>query len=345
MATGIDIGETNGDGGIDSTTPAYDPTDIGSGGGTTVITGGGGGGGTTVIINPGSAPSSYVYEVAIIDNADGAAYTARNGSLINCHSSVAVFNRVYSYLAARTSSCFFVDCASNISGIGFGSAQNSSVWVTLCSASLSTINYLSNNSSSMIANQCASVFPVNNGVFVAESSTFTPFEFTTATTWWSTTKPYIVTHFAAYNNSFCNNSSTRLAQKITSGLSGPVVDTANISFFWSQIYEGTPGVQGPFPQLGGGTIFNSIGRLGSYRFVPYPHSVDYSNIVTGNGTIDGSASNLSATGLLAIISQGRENYRSVKPPSGVYLPEDGTGKVGPGGLTGAFSVFDLINSL
>jgi hypothetical protein len=108
-------------------------------------------------------------------------------------------------------------------------------------------------------------------------------------------------------------------------------------FMWSQIWH----VPGAFSAIS--RIFPTGGPTrASYRFVPLSHSTDYSNIVTGN-IVDSTS--LSSSGLLAVIAKDRVGYTSVKPPDGIFKPEDGSGITGLGGLTGFYSISDLITSL
>jgi len=317
--------------------PGNPDPDVGSGSGTTTT-----GGGTTVI-SGGDTPSSYQYDIISLYGGVGSAYLSMNNSSMSCNSSVAVFNRNNAFAALSTSTANYSNCCSYAANQGFIAANTSRIAASLCVASISAYNFKVNSSSSMYANLCASVFPSLFGIHASSTSTFSSNEMESMTFFWSTTGPVPV-HFSSSQNSYCTNSSTAMSTKTSAGLSGPLMNGKQVSFLWSQIYRDTTtgnGIQNtPIP----GNIFYANPKA-SYRYVPFQHSTDYSNI-TGSGLssiTDTTA--ISTTGIIQVIAMGRNCYTSVKPPDYLYPPEDNSGKVGVGGLTGAFSVSDLLSAL
>lgn len=308
--------------------------DIGSGG-TTV-------GGGTVVIQQGTAPTNYQYDIVSMYSGSGNAYLASKNSSISCHSSVAVFSRSGAFSALDTSNATLNNCCTYAAQTGFFANNTSHASVSNCVSSIANNNYRINASSSMYANLCASVFPVLHGVHVSNNSSWDSSEFETMTAFWATTSA-VPTHYRCAHNSFCNNSSLYLTSKSTAGLSGPFLNQGNISFIWSQIYEEDGGFKS---QNAARTIFpGAAAAAASYRFVPINHSIDYSNSTSvGQGDLNDAAT-ISRTGLFAMMAFGRDGYRSVKPPAYLYQPEDGSGSVGVGGLTGTFSAATLISAL
>lgn len=300
--------------------------------------GGGGAGGGVIIINPGSGgPSGYSYSVNTTLGLIGNAYVAFGTSKINCHSCVAVLNRHRAFSAAQNSSMTAVNCVSYACNRAFDSLASSFAYLTNCVGAISNLTYYMSDSSAIYAANCASIFPVSYGVAVDNNSNWKSTLYETATSIWSD-NPNVPTpvHFISENGSYCKNPCTTLTTVIESGLSGPVRINQPISFVWSQI-DPTLSINQ------NGLSIESPSNLASYHWVPIPHATDYSNVVGGD--VVTQTTTLSPTGLLAIIGNERTNYASVKPPAGIFPPEDGSGKVGPGGITGNFSVSSLIPTI
>jgi hypothetical protein len=323
--------------GVTSTTTNPDASqqgnDIGSGGGTST-------GGGTIVIAAGSPPNTYQYDVVSIADFTGHAYISFVGSVISCHSSVAVFNRNAAFSAASNSTGKMSNCVSYAAQAGFNSTNTSSLGIQNCVSSLAASNYNASASSSIDAAYSASVFPVLYGVNVNQNSSWNCTEFETMTSVWSTANfAPVPTHFKSSQNSYCENTSYSLSSKNTTGVTGAIIDTKPISFIWSQIWR-DPGTGLGYSNTT--TNYNILATLSaSYRYVPLSHCVDYSNIIQGTVT---DTSQLSSTGLLSVIAKGRAGYASVKPPSWLFPPEDNSGKVGAAGITGSFSISDLITS-
>lgn len=304
-----------------------------------VITSPGGG----EVITGGDTPASYQYEIISLYGGVGTAYLAMNNSSMSCNSSVAVFNRNNAFAAMSTSTANYSNCCSYAANQGFFSANTSRISAALCVASLSAYNYRVNSSSSMYVNLCASVFPALFGTHVSSTSTFSSNEFESMTAFWSTTGPVPV-HFSSSQNSFCTNSSIALSTKTTAGLSGPLMNGKQVSFLWSQIYRNAANGEGLQNLNTPNNIFYS-NPLASYRYVPFQHSTDYSNIATAGVGVIANGTDVSSRGIVQLLAMGRNCYTSVKPSDYLYPPEDNSGKIGVGGLTGAFSVSDLLSAL
>lgn len=334
---------------IDTTTGADSgggqPPDVGgqtdgsTGNDGTVVTSPGGG----EVITGGDTPASYQYEIISLYGGVGTAYLAMNNSSMSCNSSVAVFNRNNAFAVMSTSAANYSNCCSYAANQGFLSANTSRISAALCVASLSAYNYRVNSSSSMYVNLCASVFPALFGTHVSSTSTFSSNEFESMTAFWSTTGPVPV-HFSSSQNSFCTNSSIALSTKTTAGLSGPLMNGKQVSFLWSQIYRDAGTGLGLSNSNTPDNIFFAVPKA-SYRYVPFQHSTDYSNIATAGVGVIVNGTDVSSRGIVQLLAMGRNCYTSVKPSDYLYPPEDNSGKIGVGGLTGAFSVSDLLSAL
>ena len=117
-----------------------------------------------------------------------------------------------------------------------------------------------------------------------------------------------------------------------------------VSFLWSQIWKNRENDLG----IKQTELFDNIfyaKPLASYRYVPFQHSTDYSNIATAGMGVILNGGDVSSRGIVQVVAMGRNCYTSVKPPDYLYPPEDNSGKTGAGGLTGAFSVSDLLSAL
>lgn len=299
-------------------------------------------GGGTVIISPGAgAPSGYSYSVSTALGVIGNAYASFGTSKINCHSCVAVLNRHRSFGASQNSSANLTNCVAYGSQTGFNAIGSSFLIASTCVASICDSNYFSSNSSGIFVSRSASIFPIRYGATSVWNSSWNSTEYETATAYWSIDSiAPIPAHFYSQNGSYSRNPCTTLTTKSSAGLSGPNYSNFPISFVWSQIYRSTTDQSLTINQ--NGLSIASSGLLASYHWVPLSQATDYGNVVGGASVTE--STRLASTGLLAIIGNERTNYASVKPPSGMFLPEDGSGKQGAGGITGNFSVFDLITS-
>lgn len=299
--------------------------DIGSGG-TTTTNG-------IITIIPGNFMGSYEYDILSIFDVDGHAYYAGQGSNIESHSSVAAFNRNKGFSVNYTSTGNFVCCAAHAGQAGFLSNIGSSVVVRSSVAAINTTNYTSQNESVLHVLYSASVFPVLYGAVAARNSAVYLDEYETMTYYWST-NGVVPVHFASLDNSSIRNYSGSLTSKTSAGFSGPVMNNQSLSFIWSHINKS-------YPRLSSGGSISAPTTNCSYRYVPFHHSVDYGNVVGGASTINDSTP-MSTSGLLAVISQERVNYASVKAPAYLFQPEDGSGIIGQGGITGPYSTAFLL---
>lgn len=340
--------------GLDTTTTGNDAgsgsgqqdTDIGSGGTTTV------GGGNTVVSSGSGAGSTYQFEIISMHGGAGNAYLASNNSTISCNSSVALMNRNNAFSCISQSSGNFSNCCNYVAQIGFNAQGTSRLSTYMCCSSLSTYNYNARASSSLSASVSTSVFPIEVGTRASQTSSISLFEFESMTSFWATNNngAPIPTHFVSEKNSFIENSSRELTTKTITpinGLSGPVLNGKPISFMWSQIWvdpiTGLSISNSPPPS----SLFSSP-QAASYRYVPFTHSLDYSNIVSaaGDGTILNSSVSADTTrGLISLLAFGRNCYTSVKPPAYMFPPEDRSGVVGIGGLTGTYTLSNLLGAL
>jgi len=322
---------------VDTTTSENNSTT--TGGGLDVGSGGSSSGGGTVVITQGTPPATYQYDILSLSDASGNAYISYNGSNMTCHSSVGVFNRNGTFTSAYNSTIQTANCVAHASQTGFNATQTSSMQIGNSVSALCASNYNANASSSINSRYSASVFPVRYGVNISNNSAWYSSEFESMTSFWSTDSEAVPTHFRSSDNSYCQNNSTALTTKAPVGLSGPVLDAKPLSFVWSQIWRDSNAVG-----FATDTAKFNIAATpsASYRYVPFSHAVDYSNVVGGDSVTN--TSTLSSTGLLALIAKGRAGYASVKPPSYLFPPEDGSGKTGPGGITGNYTVDALLTS-
>jgi len=288
------------------------------------------------VVNQGSfATTSYQYEIVSTQVVSGHAYLAWNSSSMRCNSSVAVLSRSNAFSSIKDSSADLTSCAALIAQRGVAIMYSSSAIIRGSVSTQCDTNFLCSNSSSINAVRSASVFPLRFGVETNHNSSFMPVDFESTTFNFNSMNVLPTpTHFRSINNSYCDNVSFSLTGRtLSAGFSGQRVESKPLNFVWSQISTSVTGT----------AAANILGNpAASYRFVPFSHSVDYSNIVTSSVV---QASTLSPTGLLSVISRGRDCYASVKPPPFMFKPEDASGNTGlGGGLTGDFSIFDLITS-
>jgi len=299
-------------------------------------------------VSPGSFNySSYQYDIVSSQMSTGRAYHAVSSSSMKCNSCVAVFNRVNGFATAQNSSAQIYGCAVLISVNAYTAAYTSSNIVRNSVASWSESSFYAQNSSSLVIQKSASVFPIRFGVNIAWNSTCTLQDYESMTMNFNSTNLYPTpTHFRSMYNSSVDNASYSLSSKgISAGTSGPFVNSRSINLLWSQVVNPASAFAGAF---GGTAAANILGNpSASYRYVPFSHSLDYSNIFVNSVSPPavGTSSPISTTGLLSLLARGRDCYVSVKPPASMFKPEDLSGNTWTTGLTGDYSIFDLINSL
>lgn len=353
----IDTTTTNNDLGSSSGSSGGD---VGSGG-TTINSNG------STTINSGSAAgnNNYLYEIVGLHTGIGGAYLATNSSNLSCNSSVAVMNRNSAFICSNTSTANLSNCASYVAQSGFKAIGTSRLFAQMSMSSMATYNYIANTSSSINTNTSMSVFPLNIGQAAYGSSSIANVEYESMTSYWGNNSGGagdgpVPTHFLSTNNSYIENRCNPLSQKISvvrtfvpgpptssyiqPGLSGPIVEGRNLKFLWSQIYNpnGGPGLN----LLSPNNIFFSQAKA-SYRFVPFSQSLDYGNIVSFS-TIQAnfiSAGEDTTRGLISLLAMGRNCYTQVKPPAEMYLPEDKSGNRYSNGLTGPYTMSDLLGNL
>lgn len=294
-------------------------------------------------IQQGNAPTTYDYQIVTQNAAIGGSYVAAQNSNITCNGSVAVFSRLCSFLVTNTSSGNINACSAYIGNFGFSASKSSSIDLISSVSSIHKFNYYSGTNSSLVTKFCTSSFPFDFSQYAAFNSSITNLEFETMTRWWDDDTGSNAVHFGSFANSFVQNASTSMAGfTIPSGFSGGIVGTQPLRFIWSEIYR-PPNVS---------TTSTNLGTPGyaSYLFVPFPHSIDYTNVgsVSGsNGTQVGGSSNPSGffPGLSALIAY-RNNYQSVKPPLGMFPPENGAAFTSEGGslVTGSYSLATLVQN-
>lgn len=295
-------------------------------------------------VNVGSINFPYQYDIVTTQKVVGNAYLSSASSSIKCVSSVALLSRNFAFASLKNSSLEMNSCVTNIAQRGICALYSSTATVKNCVSCLSDINYLSINCSSLILQESASMLPFRYGVDSQYDSSVSLQDFETVTANFagpfsiqSTVIP-VPTHFRSTYNSFIENTSYALSTKpLASGFSGPDLISKPLNLVWSQIttsiFAGTTAAT------------NVLGiPMASYRYVPLSHSLDWSNIYPP--TVAVATQNPQGSAFLAMLTRPRNNYISVKPPPNMFKPEDNSGLTGINtGLTGDFSIFDLINSL
>lgn len=327
------------------TSTGFGSGDVGSGG-TTVNSNG------TVTINPGSAAgnSDYEYEIVGLLNGVGSAYIANNNSNLACNSSVAVLNRNSAFAAMNSSSANLSNCANYVSQFGYMAFGTSKLSTQMCVSSIATYNFYAKYSSSVYTNTSMSVFPLNTGQAAFGNSSIGNVELESMTAFWGNNTINdgpVPTHFLSTHNSYIENRADPMSARIRvvgssqqPALSGAIVEARNIKFLWSQIFIS-------FPTIFTSSIFSSNARA-SYRYVPFSQSLDYGNIVNNGGSITvnfSSAGEDTIRGLISLLATGRNCYTSVKPPAFMYPPEDKSGVRYEGGLTGPYTMSQLLGYL
>jgi hypothetical protein len=336
MGFGVDSTTSTGDGGSTGSDP--NPSSGGGGGGTEEqppLNQSGDGS-----IQQGSAPSSYDYQIVGQNAAVGGSYVAAQNSNITCNGSVAVFSRLCSFLITNTSSAILNACSSYVGNFGYAAAKASSIDIISSVASVHKFNYYAGSNSTIVTKFSQSVFPFDFSQYAAFNSSVTNLEFESMTRWWDDDTGANAVHFGSVASSYIQNQSSALANlNIPSGFSGGIVGTQPLRFVWSEIFKP------PSP-----AATTSLGNPGyaSYGFVPFAHSLDYINFVNSQTELGGSNIETRFPGLAAIITF-RNNYQSVKPPPGMFKPEDGSGSTALGGAnnnvtTNAYSLSTLISN-
>jgi hypothetical protein len=300
--------------------------------------GGGGNGSSDPSVPQGVAPANYDYDIVSDGSSTGASYFVSNSSSMTSNQCVAIMSRVSAFSTNRTSSSTLNSCVASAGNFGFVTTQNSSMRSNYCIASLHKFNYYAAMASSIDANYCCAVFPFDYNVYCNANSSFNPVEFESATVFWSDDWSSFPIHFGAFGNCIVYNNSDATATRTTpSGFSGGIISNANIRFLWSDIKVGGFGTDNTANSIGATTKV-------SYRYVPLPHSVDYTNYAdqNANGAFSNSLTNSGETTLMALIAY-RDNYFSVKPPTYMFQPEDNSGTRSFNGLIGAYNISALLN--
>jgi len=284
----------------------------------------------------GDISFSYDYQIVGQNAAIGGSYVALQNSNLTANGSVAVFSRLCSYLIANTSSANLNACAAYVGNFGFAASKTSSIDVISSVSSIHKFNYYAGLGSAISTKYSQSIFPLDFSQYAAFNGSITNVEFETATRWWDDDSGSNATHFGSVASSYVQNSSTQLSTFTTSsGLSGGLVGTQPLRFIWSEVFS--PANASQSTSLG-------TGGYASYNYVPFAHSADYSNIVgSGFNQAPSTISNLLPP-LFGIIAY-RNNYQSVKPPTYMLQPEDGSGNQGVGSpYTNSYSLATLVSN-
>jgi hypothetical protein len=283
----------------------------------------------------GDISFSYDYQIVGQNAAIGGSYVALQNSNLTANGSVAVFSRLCSYLIANTSSANLNACAAYVGNFGFAASKTSSIDVISSVSSIHKFNYYAGSGSAISTKYSQSIFPLDFSQYAAFNGSITNVEFETATRWWDDDSGSNATHFGSVASSYVQNSSTQLSTFTTSsGLSGGLVGTQPLRFIWSEVFS--PANASQSTSLG-------TGGYASYNYVPFAHSADYSNIVGSAFQAPSTISNLLPP-LFGIIAY-RNNYQSVKPPTYMLQPEDGSGNQGLGSpYTNSYSLATLVSN-
>jgi hypothetical protein len=283
----------------------------------------------------GDISFSYDYQIVGQNAAIGGSYVALQNSNLTANGSVAVFSRLCSYLIANTSSANLNACAAYVGNFGFAASKTSSIDVISSVSSIHKFNYYAGSGSAISTKYSQSIFPLDFSQYAAFNGSITNVEFETATRWWDDDSGSNATHFGSVASSYVQNSSTQLSTFTTSsGLSGGLVGTQPLRFIWSEVFS--PANASQSTSLG-------TGGYASYNYVPFAHSADYSNIVGSGFNPNQTMANLLPP-LFGIIAY-RNNYQSVKPPTYMLQPEDGSGNQGLGSpYTNSYSLATLVSN-
>lgn len=321
-------------------------TELGASGGGPITSGGGSGNGVEqpniqdngISIQTGNAPSSYDYQIVAQNAAIGGSYVASHNSNITSNGCVAVFSRLSSFLITNTSSASINACSAYVGNFGFAASKASSIDVISSVSCIHKFNYFSGNNSAVVTKYSQSLFPFDFSQYASFNSSITNLEFETVTRWWDDDSGANATHFGSVASSYVQNQSTALSNlNVPSGFSGGIVGTQPLRFIWSEVFR---------PASANIQISN-LGNPGyaSYNYVPFAHSIDYNNFNT-SGNVSSSATSFSThfPGLAALISY-RNNYQSVKPPTFMSAPEDGSAATETSTLvTTSYSLATLVNN-
>lgn len=295
----------------------------------------------------GNAPSNYDYDIVSDGTVIGKSYYATNTSTMTCNQSVAVMSKVYGFAASDNSSAILNSCVSYAGNFGFSCVGGSSGRLANCISSKHKFNYYCTLSSAISAHYCCGIFPLDYNVYCNSTSSFNPIEFESMTkvnarSTASTVSDFVSNqpvHFGSFGNCIVHNSSDGFATRTSlAGFSGGVIAANNIRFFWSEI--------SPVISTFTNNTANSIGAstVASYRYVPIQHSVDYNVNDSSNNSFEEIRTSTGFGGipaLMAVIAY-RTNYVSVKPPKGIFPPEDKSGSRDQTTvLTGAYNISEL----
>jgi hypothetical protein len=275
----------------------------------------------------GDISFSYDYQIVGQNAAIGGSYVALQNSNLTANGSVAVFSRLCSYLIANTSSANLNACAAYVGNFGFAASKTSSIDVISSVSSIHKFNYYAGSGSAISTKYSQSIFPLDFSQYAAFNGSITNVEFETATRWWDDDSGSNATHFGSVASSLSTFTTS-------SGLSGGLVGTQPLRFIWSEVF--IPANASQSTSLG-------TGGYASYNYVPFAHSADYSNIVGSGFNPNPTMANLLPP-LFGIIAY-RNNYQSVKPPTYMLQPEDGSGNQGLGSpYTNSYSLATLVSN-
>lgn len=276
------------------------------------------GDGGVIIIGGGDAAVDASYDVVSVKTAIGASYISSQNGSMTVSNSVSCLSRVQGFMASNTSSMKIDACAAAATNYGMVAANGSSQRIAHSTSAVCTTTYYLDSTSTQRVHYSAAIFPMRQGVYARGASSFIPVEFEMMTKYFN---PSVVsltpTLFQSGGNAFVNNSSNKLSEMETkAGFSGEYVSVNPISFIWVD-YKQVPEITN---QQLGAAVDNDV----SYRYVPLAHSLDYNNVVNGEGT---PHSGTDFGNLIPLIAH-RSNYFSVKPPLGLIVPEDSSGDRG-----------------
>jgi len=293
----------------------------------------GGGGGGVIIIGGGDAAADVSYDVVSIKTTVGASYIASQNGSMTVSNSVSCLSRVSGFLASNTSSMKVDCCAASATNYGFVASLGSSQRIAHSTTAVCTTGYYLDRNSVQNVHYSAVIFPFRQGVYARGASTFSPVEFEIMTKYVNPNvfdEPPVM--FQSGGNAYVQNNSQALSRSETqAGFSGEYITTSPISFIWVEFKQATSI---------NATLSNGNDERvdASYRYVPLPHSLDYSNVVNASSN---SSGNGVVNNLIPLIAH-RSNYFSVKPPAGLTAPEDGSGSRATNALTSTYSLNSVI---
>lgn len=288
------------------------------------------------VIGGGDAPTEFDYDVVSVKTAVGSSYIASQNGSMTVSNSVSCLSRVNGFLATNTSSMKIDACAASATNYGMSVSASSSQRIANSTSAVCTTAYFLDGSSVQFVHYSAAIFAIRQAVYARGTSTFKPVEFEIMTKYYN---PFVVnvtpTLFQSGGNAYVQNNSLALSSAATrAGFSGDYISVNPITFIWVDFKGTNPGLG----DLDDVDPNDSEGNNVSYRYVPLQHSLDYDNVVNANGTPNGTD-----FGDLVPLIAHRSNYFSVKPPSGLVKPEDGSGNPGlNSSLTSPYTLTNVI---